>query len=61
MTDILAMERRREVLEIQLFVTRPSSTKAIHSPSATVQMFPGRRKFLSLSSYPPHQALTYYF
>ncbi|KAI5847791.1 ferric reductase NAD binding domain-containing protein [Morchella snyderi] len=42
MTDILAMERRREVLEIQLFVTRPSSTKAIHSPSATVQMFPGR-------------------
>lgn len=44
MTDILAMDRRREILEIQLFVTRPSSTKAIHSPSATVQMFPGRRK-----------------
>jgi hypothetical protein len=25
-----------------LFVSRPRSTKEIHSPSATVQMFPGR-------------------
>ena len=42
MTDILAMDRRREILRIQLFVTRPRSTKEIHSPSSTVQMFPGK-------------------
>ncbi|MCJ1372527.1 hypothetical protein MMC20_003752 [Loxospora ochrophaea] len=42
MTTILAMDRRRDILRIQLFVTRPRSTKEIHSPSATVQMFPGR-------------------
>lgn len=42
MTEILAMERRRDVLRIMLFVSRPRSTKEIHSPSATVQMFPGR-------------------
>lgn len=42
MTTILGMERRREVLRILLFITRPRNTKEIHSPSATVQMFPGR-------------------
>ncbi|OIW33357.1 hypothetical protein CONLIGDRAFT_695823 [Coniochaeta ligniaria NRRL 30616] len=42
MTEILALDRRREVLKIMLFVSRPRSTKEIHSPSATVQMFPGR-------------------
>lgn len=42
MTTILSMEKRREILRIQLFVTRPRSTKEIHSPSATVQMFPGK-------------------
>lgn len=42
MTEILAMDKRREVLRILLFVSRPRSTKEIHSPSATVQMFPGR-------------------
>ncbi|SLM39844.1 ferric-chelate reductase [Lasallia pustulata] len=42
MTQILAMDKRRDVLRIQLFVTRPRSTKEIHSPSATVQMFPGK-------------------
>ncbi|MCJ1307027.1 hypothetical protein MMC25_000673 [Agyrium rufum] len=42
MTEILALDQRRDVLRIQLFVTRPRSTKEIHSPSATVQMFPGR-------------------
>ena len=45
MTEILAMEKRRDILKILLFVTRPKSTKEIHSPSATVQMFPGRRKY----------------
>ena len=42
MTEILSMEKRRDVLRIQLFVTRPRSTKEIHSPSATVQMYPGK-------------------
>ncbi|KAI9929087.1 hypothetical protein ASPWEDRAFT_49259 [Aspergillus wentii DTO 134E9] len=42
MTSILAMDRRREVLRIMLFITRPRNTKEIQSPSATVQMFPGR-------------------
>jgi predicted ferric reductase len=42
MTSILSMPRRREVLKILLFVTRPRSTKEIHSPSSSVQMFPGR-------------------
>ncbi|MCJ1289248.1 hypothetical protein MMC34_000780 [Xylographa carneopallida] len=42
MTAILALDKRRDVLRIQLFVTRPRATKEIHSPSATVQMFPGR-------------------
>ncbi|KAI5804478.1 ferric reductase NAD binding domain-containing protein [Geopyxis carbonaria] len=48
MTEILAMEKRRDVLKILLFVTRPKSTKEIHSPSATVQMFPGRPNFDTL-------------
>ena len=42
MTQILGMERRRDVLRIQLFITRPRSTREIHSPSASVQMFPGK-------------------
>ena len=42
MTQILAMEKRRDILKILLFVTRPRSTKEIHSPSASVQMFPGK-------------------
>lgn len=42
MTEILAMDKRREVLRIMLFVSRPRSHKEIHSPSSTVQMFPGR-------------------
>jgi predicted ferric reductase len=42
MTQILGMEHRRDILKIMLFVTRPRSTKEIHSPSASVQMFPGK-------------------
>ena len=42
MTTVLALDHRRDILRIQLFVTRPRSTKEIHSPSSTVQMFPGR-------------------
>ncbi|EFX05653.1 ferric-chelate reductase [Grosmannia clavigera kw1407] len=48
MTEILAMEKRRDVLRIMLFVSRPRSTKEIHSPSATVQMFPGRPNISTL-------------
>jgi predicted ferric reductase len=42
MSQILALDKRRDILRIQLFVTRPRSTREIQSPSATVQMFPGR-------------------
>lgn len=42
MTTILEMEKRREVLKIMLFVTKPKNVKEIHSPSSTVQMFPGK-------------------
>lgn len=42
MTTILSMDKRRDMFRIQLFVTRPRSTKEIRSPSATVQMFPGK-------------------
>ncbi|KAI9167318.1 hypothetical protein HJFPF1_03444 [Paramyrothecium foliicola] len=48
MTEILAMERRREILRIMIFVSKPRSTKEIHSPSSTVQMFPGRPKVETL-------------
>ncbi|KAI0603519.1 ferric reductase like transmembrane component [Biscogniauxia sp. FL1348] len=50
MTEILGMDRRREVLRIMLFVSRPRSTKEIHSPSSTVQMFPGRPNIETLMS-----------
>jgi len=42
MTQILAMEKRREVLMVKVFITRPPNAKEVHSPSETVQMFPGR-------------------
>lgn len=42
MTQILGMEKRRDILKILLFVTRPRSTKEVFSPSSSVQMFPGK-------------------
>lgn len=39
MTQILSMDRRREVLMIKLYITRPTSPKEVTSPSATVQMY----------------------
>ncbi|KAK4552507.1 hypothetical protein LTR86_010351 [Recurvomyces mirabilis] len=42
MTSILSMDKRRDILKILLFVTRPRSTKEIRSPSSSVQMFPGK-------------------
>ncbi|KAF1919139.1 ferric reductase like transmembrane component-domain-containing protein [Ampelomyces quisqualis] len=48
MTQILAMPRRREILKILLFVTRPRRQGEIVSPSSSVQMFPGRPNVQSL-------------
>lgn len=48
MTSILAMPKRRECLRVKLFITRPKSAKEICSPSATVQMFPGKPDVESL-------------
>ncbi|EEP82651.1 conserved hypothetical protein [Uncinocarpus reesii 1704] len=42
MTSILNMDRRREVLRVMLFITRPRNMKEIQSPSRTVQMYPGK-------------------
>ncbi|KAJ8123405.1 hypothetical protein ONZ43_g641 [Nemania bipapillata] len=42
MDEILRMPRRRDILNIRLFVTRPKNSKEIISSSSTVQMFPGR-------------------
>jgi hypothetical protein len=42
MTTILSIPRRKEVLKILLFVTRPKNAKEIHSPSSSVQMYPGK-------------------
>ena len=39
MTQILSMEKRREVLLIKLFITQPKDGKQVTSPSATVQMY----------------------
>lgn len=50
MTSILGMEKRRDVLKILLFITRPRSTREIHSPSSSVQMFPGKPDVGSLVS-----------
>lgn len=48
MTAILSLPKRRECLKILLFVSRPKSTKEIHSPSSSVQMFPGRPNIQAL-------------
>jgi len=42
MDEILRMPRRREILNIKLFVTRPKNPASVKSMSETVQMFPGR-------------------
>ncbi|KAH6689502.1 ferric reductase like transmembrane component [Plectosphaerella plurivora] len=42
MDTVLRMPGRRDILRIQLFVTRPKNPREIISASSTVQMFPGR-------------------
>lgn len=44
MDQILKMEGRREVLRIQLFVTKPRHRGEVVSSTGSVQMFPGRCK-----------------
>lgn len=48
MDIILALPKRKEVLTVKLFVTKPKCTAEVHSPSSTVQMFPGRPNIKSL-------------
>lgn len=57
MTEILGMERRRDILRIMLFVSQPRSTKEIHSPSSTVQMFPGRPNIATILSMEQEQQI----
>ena len=42
MDQVLRMEHRREVLRIQLFVTKPRHRGEVVSNTGSVQMFPGR-------------------
>lgn len=42
MDHILKMEGRKDVLRVQLFVTKPRHQNEINSRTGTVQMFPGR-------------------
>ena len=42
--QILAMENRREILKIELYISKPRANQLISSRSETVQMFPGRCK-----------------
>ncbi|TVY52442.1 Ferric reductase transmembrane component 3 [Lachnellula cervina] len=41
---VLKMPRRREILQVKLYVTRPKNPRDIISPSSTVQMSAGRPK-----------------
>ncbi|KAL1302692.1 hypothetical protein AAFC00_003054 [Neodothiora populina] len=42
MDHILRMEGRKDVLRVQLFVTKPRHQNEVNSRTGTVQMFPGR-------------------
>ncbi|KAI0172747.1 ferric reductase like transmembrane component-domain-containing protein [Hypoxylon sp. FL1284] len=49
MDEILRMPRRKEILNMQLFITRPKNAKElVQSASTTVQMFPGRPNLATL-------------
>lgn len=48
MDVILQLPNRREILHIKLFITRPKSAREVHSPSTTVQMFPGRPNVMTI-------------
>src|SRR6201999_889496 len=42
MDEILRMPRRKEVLKVKLFITKPRSRAEVVSRTGTVQMYPGR-------------------
>lgn len=42
MDEVLRMPRRKEVLQVRIFITRPKNAREIRSPSQTLQMSPGR-------------------
>jgi NAD(P)H-flavin reductase len=46
--EVLRMPRRKEILKIMLFITRPKNPKEIQSASATVQMHPGRPNIMTI-------------
>ncbi|KAI2639309.1 ferric reductase like transmembrane component [Xylaria nigripes] len=48
MDEVLRMPRRREILNIRLFITRPKNSNEIVSASNTVQMLPGRPNILTI-------------
>jgi hypothetical protein len=48
MTTVLSLPKRKEVLKVLLFVTRPKNAKEIHSPSSSVQMYPGKPNISAL-------------
>lgn len=44
MNEIFAMPGRREVLNLQMYVTKPNNMNEVRSASESVRMFPGRPK-----------------
>ena len=42
MDEILQMPGRREVLKMELYVTKPRNPKDLVSPSMTIKLYPGR-------------------
>lgn len=50
MTQVLAMDGRRDVLRITIFITRPRSAREVRSPSSTVRMYAGRPQISEIVS-----------
>ncbi|KAI1825825.1 ferric reductase like transmembrane component [Xylaria intraflava] len=48
MDEVLRLPRRREILNIRLFITRPKNSNEIVSASSTVQMLPGRPNIMTI-------------
>jgi NAD(P)H-flavin reductase len=57
MTAVLAMPRRREILRILIFVSKPKSGKEIYSPSSSVQMLPGRPNIQAIMDQEVEQSI----
>ncbi|KAK6068930.1 Ferric/cupric reductase transmembrane component 2-like protein 1 [Seiridium cupressi] len=48
MEEVLSMPKRKEILKILVFITRPKNPKEIHSGSNSVQMHPGRPNVMTI-------------